>query len=225
MFISSCITTPDCLCLARGLPVSSTGNPLKAWRPGFVGSRSPSLPVGVARSWGQGWPEATRRAWPWPRRGRRHAGRAGAGRSCCGLRFVAGLLGELELVGDRGEHPERGVTPVVVVLLDPGRDSSASLLPGGEVLELAELELDGGVPALDDSIVESRAGPAHRLFDADAGTRGPEVLRGVLAALIGVHQHLGQGVFAAADRDGHLQGRLGEAGVVVLAHSEADDPA
>jgi len=55
----------------------SRGNPLKAWRPGFVGSRSPSLPVGVARSWGQGWPGATRRAWPWPRRGRRHAVRAG----------------------------------------------------------------------------------------------------------------------------------------------------
>src|SRR3954452_4873289 len=49
-------------------------------------------------------------------------------------------------------------------------------------------------------------------------------IESALAALIGVHQHVGQGVFAAADRDGHLQGCLGEGGVLVLAHSAADDP-
>src|SRR3954453_13041471 len=50
-------------------------------------------------------------------------------------------------------------------------------------------------------------------------------IESALAALIGVHQHLGQAVFARPAPDAHLQGCLGEGGVVVLAHSEADDPA
>src|SRR4051794_35507452 len=70
----------------------------------------------------------------------------------------------------------------------------------------------------------ARPGPAHRLLDADTGTRGLAVLSGVLAALVGAHEHVGQGVLPAADRDGHLPGCLGEVGVVVLAEGEPNDP-
>src|SRR3954454_19434550 len=70
----------------------------------------------------------------------------------------------------------------------------------------------------------ARPGPARPLLDADTGTRGLAVLSGVLAALVGAHEHVGQGVLPAADRDGHLQGCLGEVGVVVLAEGEPNDP-
>src|SRR3954453_14690993 len=70
----------------------------------------------------------------------------------------------------------------------------------------------------------ARPGPAHRLLDADTGTRGLAVLSGVLARLVVAHEHGGQGVLPAADRDGHLQGCLGEVGVVVLAEGEPNDP-
>ena len=69
---------------------------------------------------------------------------------------------------------------------------------------------------------------ASSSLDVPSDTSVIKVLRRpiefALAALIGVHQHVGQGVFAAADRDRHLQGCLGEVGVVVLADREADDP-
>jgi hypothetical protein len=129
------------------------------------------------------------------------------------------------LVGDRGEHAERGVTPVVVVLLDPDRDSSASLLPA----EMAVLVRSGRVMKCSswrssNSMVEcqlsmtasSRAEPA-RPIDFLIPTR-PHVLEipgGVLDTLVGVHLHIGQGVFAAADRDGasaRLPGRGGRRG-------------
>jgi hypothetical protein len=85
------------------------------------------------------------------------------------------------------------------------------------VLELAELELHGGVPALDHGVVQRRAGSTHGLLDADPATGSPEVLGDVLTALIGVHDHLAQGGLAATDRDRHLQSRLGQVGVVMLA--------
>jgi hypothetical protein len=71
------------------------------------------------------------------------------------------------------------------------------------VLELAELELDRGVPGLDDRVVQRRANPAHRLGDPHPDTGRPEVVRGVLAALVGMHDHLAEVVLAAADRDRH----------------------
>jgi hypothetical protein len=40
-----------------------------------------------------------------------------------------------------------------------------------------------------------------------------------------VHDHPGNGGLAAPDRDRHLQSRLGQGGVVVLAEGEPDDPA
>jgi hypothetical protein len=45
-----------------------------------------------------------------------------------------------------------------------------------------------------------------------------------LAALVGVHDHPGDGVLAAADRDRHLQRAGGQVGVVVLTQAEPDDP-
>ena len=81
------------------------------------------------------------------------------------------------------------MSPVAVVFLDPGGDSCACLVLGGEVLELAQLELHGRVPALGHGIVQFWAGPAHRLFDPDPSAGGLEVLDGVFAALVGVHDH------------------------------------
>src|SRR3954447_6220102 len=53
---------------------------------------------------------------------------------------------------------------------------------------------------------------------------GLERLGGVLAALIGMHDHPADGVLAAPDRDRHLQGRSGQVGVVMLTQTEPDDP-
>jgi hypothetical protein len=45
-----------------------------------------------------------------------------------------------------------------------------------------------------------------------------------LAALIGMHDHLGDGVLAAAQRDRHLQRSLGQVGIMMLTQAEPDDP-
>ena len=124
-----------------------------------------------------------------------------------------------------GQHPERGVTAIVVVLLDPRGHSDPGLGLGGEVLELAELELQRRVPAPDDRVVHRRAHPAHGLLDAYPTTGGLEVFRGVLAALVGMQNHPGDGVLAPADCDRHLQPGLGQVGVAVLADGEPDDAA
>src|SRR4051794_27648036 len=181
--------------------------------------------MGAARSRGQGWPEATRRAWPCPRRGRcqvvREQERAG---SCCLLRSGIGAGAQRPLVLDWRGHAERGVPPVSVVVLDPGGHRPAALGFGGEVLEAPELELQGGVPGLDDGIVQRRADPAHRLSDPDPGAGGAEGPGGVLAALVGVQDHAGPGLPPAADSDRHRQRGVGQLAVVVLAEGEADDP-
>jgi hypothetical protein len=56
-----------------------------------------------------------------------------------------------------------GAPPPGVVVLDPGRHRSADLCLGGEVLHPPQLELQGGVPRLDDRVVEGWAGTPHRL--------------------------------------------------------------
>jgi hypothetical protein len=47
------------------------------------------------------------------------------------------------------------------------------------------------------------------MFDPDPSAGGLEVLGGVFAALVGVHDHLAEGVLAAKARDRHLQCGLG----------------
>jgi hypothetical protein len=103
----------------------SSGDPPKVWRPQIGGSWSwgPFLRPrfrrrleGAARIRGQLWPKATPRAWPGRRRGRRHAGWPEAGRTCRLLRpVIVGGAAQREFVGDRGEHAQRRVAPVVVV--------------------------------------------------------------------------------------------------------------
>jgi hypothetical protein len=44
-----------------------------------------------------------------------------------------------------------------------------------------------------------------------------------IPALIGVHDHPGDRIFPAANRDGHRQRGVGELGVVMLVEGEADD--
>ena len=61
----------------------------------------------------------------------------------------------------------------------------------------------------------SSADPTHRLGDAELPARLAEGAGGVLTALVGVHDHLGDGVGAAADRNRHHQGGLGQVGVVM----------
>src|SRR4051812_27877208 len=94
-----------------------------------------------------------------------------------GLRWV---LAQGAFVVDRAANAQRGVPPVAVVLLDPAGDPGPGVSLGGELLEPAQLELQGGVPGLDDRVVQRRAGPAHRLADAAAGAGGAERPGGVL---------------------------------------------
>src|SRR4051794_1330104 len=68
------------------------------------------------------------------------------------FRWVLGG-GVAALVGDRGEHAQRRVAPVVVVVLDPAGDRGAGVGFGGELLHAAQLELQGGVPGLDHGVV------------------------------------------------------------------------
>jgi hypothetical protein len=75
------------------------------------------------------------------------------------------------------------VAPVAVVLINPGRDTGPGLGSSGEVLNRSEFELQRRAPRLDDSIVEGRPDPSYRLLDPDPLARGPEAVRGVLAAL------------------------------------------
>jgi hypothetical protein len=68
---------------------------------------------------------------------------------------------------------------------DPGDDPGPGLCPGGEVLQRAELEFQGGVPGLDDRIVQRRARPAHRLADTQPGAGLADQARGVQAPSCG----------------------------------------
>src|SRR3954454_19031129 len=148
----------------------------------------------------------------------------GAGRSRRLPRLMSGAGAQRLLVGDRGEHAQRGVAPVVVVVLDPGGDRLPGLGAGGEVLQAAQFELQRGVPALDGRVVQGRADPAHRLRDADPLTRRAKRARGVLTALVAVEDHAGDRLPATAHRDRHGQRVVGQLGVVVLAEGEPDDP-
>ena len=119
--------------------------------------------------------------------------------------------------------PQDGVPAGGVVLLDPGGDPGPGLRPGREVLEAPQLELHGGVPRLDDRVVQRRADPAHRLADAQPLARRPERGRGVLAALIGVHDHPGH--VPAAHRHRHDQRGVGQLRVMMLGQGEPEHPA
>jgi hypothetical protein len=68
---------------------------------------------------------------------------------------ASGRLSGLQcpLITDRGHHAQREVPPVLLVVLDPGADPGPCRSPGREVLDRAELELQGGVPGLDDRVV------------------------------------------------------------------------
>jgi hypothetical protein len=54
---------------------------------------------------------------------------------------------------DRGLHAERGVAPVGVVVIDPGRHLDSGLGFAGEVFQPAQLELHRGVPRFDHRVV------------------------------------------------------------------------
>jgi hypothetical protein len=72
---------------------------------------------------------------------------------------------------------------VVVVVLDPGRDPGPGRRLGRVVLDAPQLELQGGVPRLDDRVIQRRPGPAHGLGDGKPLAGSPEVGRGVLLRL------------------------------------------
>jgi hypothetical protein len=46
------------------------------------------------------------------------------------------------------------MTPLPVVVIDPGRDAGMSLGFGDEVFQRAQLELEGGVPGFDGGVVQ-----------------------------------------------------------------------
>ena len=121
--------------------------------------------------------------------------------------------------------PERRVAAVVVVLLDPGRDPGPGLGLGGEVLEAAQLELQGGVPALDDGVVQRRARPGpstgSRRPGSQAARNGPG---GVLAALVGVQDAPRRSRPAPPRTATAIAAPRGQRGVVMLAEGEPDDP-
>ena len=50
---------------------------------------------------------------------------------------------------------------LVLVVLDPGGNPGPGRCPGGEMLAPPQLEFPGGLPGLDDRVIEGRAGPAH----------------------------------------------------------------
>jgi len=73
----------------------------------------------------------------------------------------ARILGRLPgcqgvLVVHRRHHVQCRVPPVPVVVIDPGSDPGPGLGFGGEGLHRAQLELQGGVPGLDDRVIPRR---------------------------------------------------------------------
>ena len=111
----------------------------------------------------------------------------------------------------------------MVVVLDPGGDPRPGLRPGREVLDAAQLELHGRVPRLDHRVIQRRPGPAHRLADGQPLACGPEQPRGVLAALVGVHDD--PGYLPASHRHRHGQRAVGQLRVVMLRQGEPQYPA
>lgn len=101
----------------------------------------------------------------------------GGNHRCCVLCLLLSLRG---LERDRGSHVKRGVATFGVVLVDPGRDPLAGLGLGGELLQVEQFELNGGMPRLDRGVIQRRAGPAHRLHDVQPDAGGAERRRGVL---------------------------------------------
>ena len=86
--------------------------------------------------------------------------------------------------------PQAECRRMVVVVLDPGGDPGPGGRPGREVLHAPQLELHGRVPRLDHRVIQRRAGPAHRLGDAQPLAGLPEQPRGVLLGFKGSSQHL-----------------------------------
>src|SRR5690349_7295032 len=99
----------------------------------------------------------------------------------------------------------------------------AGLRFGVKVLQHAQLEFQGGMPGFDNSIIQSRSWPAHRLADPAAAAGGTEVLGGVLGALVGVEYDAADRLLSAADRDRHGERRVRQLGVVMLTDGEPDD--
>ena len=63
------------------------------------------------------------------------------------------------LVCRRGPHAQRRVAPDGVVVLGPGGPRGPDLRPDAELVQRPQLELQRGVPRLDDRAVQRRAGP------------------------------------------------------------------
>ena len=84
-------------------------------------------------------------------------------------------------------HPTdpQGTSPVVVgVHPDEGRLAGNG--PGGQLEPVDQLDLQRGEERFGDGVVETRPGPAARLGDTKIGAGGPEGIRGVLRAAVGV---------------------------------------
>src|SRR4051794_24955322 len=94
-----------------------------------------------------------------------------------------------------------GMQSFVVVVVDVGEHLLAGFRPGREDAG-TDLGLEAGEERLGDSVVETRPGPAHRRPHVQPGQGGPELLRCVLAAAVGVEDRTG--VFSTAATETEL---------------------
>jgi hypothetical protein len=138
---------------------------------------------------------------------------------------MAVLLDKPQFVGDWGQHPERGVAPVVVVLLDPGGHSDPGLGLGAKCsswrssnsnveCQLSMTALSSAEPALPiDCLTPTRPQAAWKFL---AVYSLPWSVCMMTPATAGLPPR-------TATR--HLQRRLGELGVVMGPDAEPDDAA
>src|SRR6185369_17691070 len=71
----------------------------------------------------------------------------------------------LVFVGGRGKPAAGGVAAFGVVPVDVAGDGGFRLGAGGELVAGEEFEFEGGVPGLDDGVVQCRTSASHRLDD------------------------------------------------------------
>ena len=108
----------------------------------------------------------------------------------------------------------------VIKAFDIVEDFGASLVVGGKVATVDELQFEGAPEAFPGGIVVAIAPAAHGWNDVGLSQRSSEITRGVLNAPIRVEEEIRRGIVMA---QGHAEGVEDQGGIDRLAPGPTDD--